>query len=93
MSSQIGTTIDDGERFAESAPPAMLPDVAMLAEEIDQLRDCLEQLLEIVSGQPDHTDDIALLMERMAFYERRMQRAEDGLADITWTLRRQPGGI
>lgn len=93
MSSQIGLAIDDGERFADNTSSTMHPDLVVLAEEIEQLRDFCGQLLDIVSALPDHSDDMALLVERMSFFERRMQRAEDGLADISWALRRQPGGL
>ncbi len=63
--------------------------IDQLEGEVDHLRACIRQLLDMVEGQPDPTDELSLLAERTGFAERRMLRVEDDVADVLRTLRRR----
>jgi hypothetical protein len=81
---------DDELTTSLSAANHMLAEqVATLTEDVDHLRRCFEQLIDIVGGQPDYSDELALVNERLAFFERRMQRAEDNVADLSWAQQRR----
>ena len=64
---------------------------AAMAREIDHLRTCLEQLIDVIGNHQDQSEDLVLLAERMAFFERRILRAEDGVADLSWVVTRRVG--
>lgn len=65
--------------------------IDQLEREVDHLRACIDQLLDMVEGQPDPTDELMLLSDRTSFVERRMQRVEDGVGDLRRKERRRVG--
>jgi len=78
--------------FEAVEPPAPeASEFAHLAREMDHLRTCLEQLIDVVGNHQDQSEDLVLLAERMAFFERRILRVEDGVADLSWVVTRRVG--
>lgn len=63
--------------------------IDQLEGEVDHLRACIRQLLDMIEGQSDPTDEMTLLAERAGFAERRMLRVEDDVADLLRTSRRR----
>ncbi len=82
-----------------AADPGPLPSRRAIGDEsmeqmrrdIDHLKACFEQLIDIVGNQSDGDEEVTLLNDRMSLFERRMQRAEDGVADLSWVFRRRAG--
>ncbi len=65
--------------------------VDLLEDEVDHLRACIDQLLDMVDAQLATGDHLELLSDRMALFERRMQRVEDGVSDLHRADKRRVG--
>ncbi len=50
--------------------------VERLTQEVEHLRSCVAQILDLLDDQSDAMDDLGLLADRIALVERRVQRAE-----------------
>ncbi len=62
--------------------------VGQLAGEIDHLGACFEQLLDIVGDQEGVDEAIAPIRERIGFFERRILRIEDAMAEVSRLMNR-----
>lgn len=76
------------------APQPALPvthRIEQLEDEVDHLRACIDQLLDLLDAQLDTNDYVELLSDRMSLFERRMQRAEDGVTGLYQAEDRRAG--
>ncbi len=81
--------LDESTMTVGSEQVSQESQIERLAQDLDHLRTCFEQLIEVIDNQQDLSEDVSLLTERMSFFERRMQRAEDGVSDVSWALKRR----